>query len=351
MKTCFFIACAFFLFAIPAKGELVVPLDWNAHKQADFITISKVIGDPVIDRTDRKISVKCKVVNKIKGELNGEFLLEIPIDYLNLLQINSTLEKGKIFWGFLSKKANMQPMNITYPLIDLPKYFEVKNIDDPSQVFSYQINMALVDKDTDIAKKAIDIYEHILIDIPPVAILKKLASGNDAFIKKYSLEKLLLLKDPDTVKQIETAILNGEKDLGISPDAMAYPSIEKPLFSIKACNLLAASQDDNLRRVGVTLLRNNCDLSSLNVLLDALNTTDNNTLFNADMALINLTKARTPEAYNSDFIKKQPEIITFWKNWEKSKGDKFRADNEHKNTETRESPLDTTIEVISVGLD
>ncbi len=331
-----------FSMCFSANARFGGAFDWAEHEKADCIFIVKMKSWEAtikedMDKKEGVIKIRCDVVATLKGEEKDT--IEVSFNAINavvdsLIFDSGNPTPGKYYFVFLRYvNSVLMPLETNFSFLTLPKYFQLNSKLSPKDAMLFELTQCLEDKDVEVVIAGLACCDRFAI-LPPPALLAKLTKHQDQRVKGLALQLLLQQKDPSAIASFEDMLCSKFENSGISGemlykllDTMKMQSnimMQPSLFSTKACNSLATSQDAKLQEAGIYMLRNNADISSIPVLLSAIDAESEQTQYDAYYALVALTHAKGGVILSfKDFCLKKKDIVKEWKDWGKNDSQKF----------------------------
>lgn len=343
-----------FVISFCVDAYMTGEFDWKGHETADSILIVKMKSYELIkkdpaDSTKAIAKMYFDTLASLKG--NEKSAIEVSFDPIKRTVGPRLSNDGgpfpeKYYLAFLKYESDkLIPVNIDLSFVLLPEYFPLTSKMTPKEALLFELENCLKSRKPEIVKITLKNLNDISMDLgvlPSLDLLRPMLKSQDPEIKSQALWILIKQKDSETINSIEQKICSGQEDIGITGNMFYPPVFGKPaLFSTKACNILASSQNFELKRAGLAMLRNNANISSIPILLKSLDYGDDDIQYDAYHSLMVLT-GHIPIPSFSTFKTQKAEILKYWKNWGAKEANAFMKDPKNANITTKRDPLETS---------
>jgi hypothetical protein len=305
-------------------------------ESSDFIGVCEVmqtaLEKPTVDESGR-FEVKCIVLSTIKGRRLKNITIETFLDW----KVNydnkgfGTLKNGDIDILFLKEsKKNIFDFAVNqHPKISLVKFYDILDTEtnNAQEKISMQLMQALDSDNPKEVTNAIFWLTEMKEDIPQDKLLEFSKSENKD-LRVASLRRLIRYKNKAAIRDASLWLLtpNIHKEISQSQFAELAWTLESEASSVDLdlANRLAASSNDIVQRIGVRILKEVGDSSSIPYLVLALDAENNDTKRSAVVALTRITGKKVSGSSWHEFMKNPSAETQKWKTWWQEESKKKR---------------------------
>lgn len=326
--------------------------NWEGHEEADNILIVKV------DTAKRPISnffnalmkspkVYFDVVHSFKGTKESNIKVPLPFNPMArtdgprfcVTGVHDDMPvPGKYYFAFLNNGSYGNLLaNLDVALICIPEYFPPAAGLSPKEVFLFEMESCLKSKNNDTVRMTLRIlsdFDMWYYSWIPSETLKDFLKNQDIEVRCMALGFLLERNDADALEHFEKLIFSSVDAYEIN---RSWPRWNENKFklSTKASNALLAYSDEDVKRKGSYLLMSSADISSIPFLLKALESENNDLLYNSYYCLSKLTRAGYIMPREQFKGKQKAEAMEYWRKWKNTDMENFVSDQANCNVKIR----------------
>ncbi len=303
-------------------------------ESSDFIGVCKVLQVARDIPQPNKIAcfkAECEVISTLKGE-DEKILTVLTFLYPNVRPDNlgfGSLKKGDIAILFLKngKQGSFDFAHKYHPKIPLLKFYSQNDVATNSirDRISTQLVEGLKSETPNEVINSIRWLTEIDEDISQDKLLKFSKSKNKD-LRVIALHRLLGYRNPIAIREVALSLLNPDIHKEISQSQLAELAwtleLEASCVSLDLANRLAASSNDIVQRIGVRILKEVGDTSSIPILMQALDAENKDTKRSAVVALTRITGKKVSGSSWHEFMKNPSAETQKWKTWWEEEGKK-----------------------------
>jgi len=296
-------------------------------KSSDLICVCQVQRVViVIPESDKQgyFEAECKVLSTFKGQSVKSVMISIFIDSrVNPDSLGfGCLRKGDVAILFLkgSKQATLEFAIKHHPKIPLVQFYEKYDVSTNSvqKRISTQLMAALESDNTAEVINGLHWLTEMNEDIPQDKLLQFSKSKNKD-LRVVALQRLISYKNTTVIRDVALLLLSPDihKEISQSQLAELAWTLESEASSVDLdlANRLAASSNDIVQRIGVRILREVGDNSSIPYLMLALDAENKDTKRSAVVALTRITGKKVSGSSWHEFMKNPSAETQKWKIW------------------------------------
>jgi len=303
-------------------------------ESSDFIGVCKVQQiDMDLPQSDKTACFKaeCEVVSTLKGQTEKSVTV-LTFLYPNVRPDNlgfGSLKKGDVAILFLknSKQNSFDFANKYHPKIPLFKFYEQQDVatNNVKKRINSQLMQALESDNPKEITNAIFWLTEIDEDIPQDKLLE-FAKSENKDLRVASLRRLIRYKNKTAILDASLWLLTPNIDIKLSESQLAELAwtleLEAGNVDLDLANRLAASSNEIIQRVGVYILREVGNRSSIPILIQALDAENIDTQVSAVGVLSKITGKKG--ASRDEFMKNPSSETQKWKAWWQEESKKKR---------------------------
>jgi hypothetical protein len=300
-------------------------------ESSDFIGICQAEQVTTVDPKPEKqgeFTAECKVLATLKGEnMESITVLTFLGDTNRRNKGFRCLKKGDIAVLFLKheKQNTFDFANKYHPKIPLFKFYEEQSVatNNIQKRISSQLMQALESDNPEEVTSAIFWLTETKEDIPQDKLLEFSKSENKD-LRVASLRRLIRYKNKAAIRDASLWLLTPDINTKLTESQLydfAWPlALEATSVDLGLANKLASSSNKIVQRIGVCILKEIGDNSSIPILIEALEAKNIETQRSAYIALSRITGYKG--TVWDEFWKNPSADIQKWKNWWQEKNKK-----------------------------
>jgi hypothetical protein len=323
------IVCLLIVLLSITKSIIGVPIsDFQINQlleESEVIGVCKVRDTVTVfpcPEKDGCFEAKCDVLSTLKGQTLSNLTVVTYINpYVNPVNLGfGCLKEGDISILFLkNEKDNIFDFaNVEHPKISLYKFYEQQDVPTNSvkQRIRSQLIQALNSNDPQEVINGIYWLTEMDEDVPQERLIQFTKSKN-MDLRLAALRRLISYKNPTAIREVALLLLSPDiyKEISNSQffDLAWTLELEASCVSLDLANRLASSTNAKVQRIGVRILKEVGDSSSIPHLISALDAENIDTQISAIVALSRITGKKGP-GWN-EFMKNPSAETQKWKNW------------------------------------